>query len=498
MKYLLIYTIQVILVTGLLYTYYHFFLRNRQFHQYNRFYLLLACIAGFILPLIRIPFSLTTAVPGTSHTAVRLLQTIYTAEAEDTVQLVSPVNTHAGINWWWIVLIGYGIVSLWLLVEMLNGLWKIKLLARLYPAERIGGIRLVDTDAPGTPFSFFNILFWDQHIPLDSVKGKQIFRHELFHIRQKHSLDVLFLQVLTIFCWINPFLYLIRKELRVVHEFLADEYASREEGEHAYAELLVLHVLKMRHQLVNPFFQTQIKRRIAMITNPKTNRGRYARKLLALPFAAMLLAIFAFRIHPVQQINRETITVMIDAGHGGFDPGVKSPDKKFNEAAMNLQLAATIQRLADSYGISVVLTRDGEEAIGATKKEDLQHRVDRSKEVKPAAFLSIHTSSAGKPGSYQETRSGFEAYITGKREDPASKELASALLQKLAGVYEASTTIRQRKHEGIFILDRNSCPAVLLECGYINNQKDLEFFSDESNREKVARAVLEVLAANLK
>ena len=114
---------------------------------------------------------------------------------------------------------------------------------RKYTTEKLNSIYFVNTTEPGTPFSFFNWLFWNQKIELKSAKGEQVFRHELFHIEQKHSFDILYLECLaTIFC-MNPFLHFIKKETKVIHEFLADQFAINQGGQWEYAELLLMQSL---------------------------------------------------------------------------------------------------------------------------------------------------------------------------------------------------------------------------------------------------------------
>jgi hypothetical protein len=168
------------------------------------------------------------------------------------------------------------------------------LIARNNPVERLNDIYFVKTDEPGTPFSFFRWLFWNNKIELNSPKGEQIFRHEIFHIRQRHSLDMIFLELLTVVFWINPFFHLIKKEIKAIHEFLADKFAVNEEQKWDYAELLLMQVLNTRQHLVNPFFHNQIKRRIAMITSSSKSGHQYFRKLMVLPMAAIVALLFAF------------------------------------------------------------------------------------------------------------------------------------------------------------------------------------------------------------
>ena len=499
---MLIYTGQVILVSGLLYGYYHLFLRDRAIHRYNRFYLLMACLMSLSIPCITIPVSWSTS-GDTAPAVMRLLETVYVETPENGLGVLNNANITSGysINWPVIGYALYWMIAVFFLSRLIYSLIKLRRLASEHPSETIGKVNLIRTNEPGTPFSIFNMIFWNNELDLQSAKGRQIFRHELTHIKQKHSYDVFFTELITILFWINPFFHLIRKEIGTIHEFLADEFATTEDGRVDYAELLLMHSLNTRQPLVNPFFHNQIKRRIAMITEPKITRSRYARQLMILPLTAVLFGLVAFRLKPVSgSSGRNPITVVVDAGHGGFDPGSKSPDQKIDEASMTLEFATIMHKLAPEYGINVVLTRENEHAVGATKQEDLQNRLAKTKETKPALFLSFHINASyvkDKDG-FQENLSGIEAYISDKRTDAESRGIASALVEKLSGIYKTAPAIRQRKGSGIYVLDQNTCPSVMLQCGFINNKKDMDYFSDKKNQEVIVRAILSVLRDNVK
>ncbi|MCG2615845.1 M56/M15 family metallopeptidase [Terrimonas sp. NA20] len=493
---LLIYIGQVIVLSGLLYGYYHLFLRNGSFNRFNRFCLLMVCVLSVLIPCISIP--LTWPASGSeSQGMVRLLETVYVDPSEQQPTGVPSISLpeQSTVSWSMILTVVYVSVALLFLGRLLIGLNKLRKTALFYHYKQVGNVKVFLTKEAGTPFSFFNIVFWDDEVDLQSEKGKQIFHHEMIHVQQKHSYDVILTELLTIIYWVNPFFHLIKKELRVIHEFLADEPAALDNSSGDYAELLLMRSLRTKQSLVNPFFHNQIKRRIAMITKTSITRSRYARQFMILPLAAVLFGMVAFRLKPVRvnSPGKKELTVVVDAGHGGFDPGAKSPDHRFEEATMTLEFATLMQSLAPEYGIKVILTRENEEAIGKTKQEDLMNRLRISKEAKPDMFFSFHVNSTGKADAYQANRSGFDIFIAGKREDMGGKVIASALLEKLSSVYKAEKVVKQRNDAGVYVLDQNNVPSVMLQCGYINNQKDLEFFNNKENREKVVRIVLAVL-----
>ncbi len=102
------------------------------------------------------------------------------------------------------------------------------------------------------------------------------------------------MELLTVIFWINPFFHLMKKEVKAIHEFLADQFAVSENQKWEYAELLLMQALNTQNHLTNPFFHNQIKRRIAMITLSSKPSHQYLRKILVLPVAAIVLALFAF------------------------------------------------------------------------------------------------------------------------------------------------------------------------------------------------------------
>jgi beta-lactamase regulating signal transducer with metallopeptidase domain len=294
--------LEMTISSGVLYAYYHFFLRNSRFHQYNRFYLLGIVAISLLVPFLHIPIYFSS---GSEQTPMlETLQALsFNANATD-----RPTVNASGIEWTTVLFILYGLVGCFLLVRLLLSLVKLRSIVRRNPVEDLEGIYFVRTNEPGTPFSFFRWMFWDNRIELDSPRGDRVFRHEVFHIQQRHSRDVVFLELVGMLCWINPFFYLIKKELKAIHEFLADKFAAGDTEKWEYAELLLMQALKTKHNLVNPFFHNQIKRRIAMITKPQTTEQQYLRKILVLPIVALLIFVFAFTYKSkAQQVTVEPL-----------------------------------------------------------------------------------------------------------------------------------------------------------------------------------------------
>ncbi|MGN7787948.1 energy transducer TonB [Niabella sp. 22666] len=277
------YLLQMIACSGILYAYYYFFLRNEKFHQYNRFYLLFAMSISLFLPLLKIPVIVKDTTANPVYAFVSTGETVVvTATAND-------------FDYAQALYIVYGCIVLWMALKLLRAILQIARIKKISITESFEEIQFIRTVHPDAPFSFFKWLFWNERTELESTEGIYMFKHEMYHIRNKHSLDLLFMEIIISICWFNPFFYLYRKEVKTIQEFLADQHAAGNSNNASYAELLLLRAIGSRHQqLINPFFHNQLKRRITMLTSSKKPQYQWLRKLLVLPVATTTIALFAF------------------------------------------------------------------------------------------------------------------------------------------------------------------------------------------------------------
>lgn len=196
MKGLLYYLLQVIICSGILYGYYHFALRNKKFHLYNRFYLLLASLISVVLPFLNIPvyFAVAQEQPSIILQALTAISSNNNVSIQTALYSVSTTSVFTFEN---ISKLFYLLIACLLFIRFLQATVYIKRLLGKYVVERIDRIYFINTEEPGTPFSFFKWLFWNKKIDLKSKNGEQIFMHELFHIQQKHSSDVVLMEIVT-------------------------------------------------------------------------------------------------------------------------------------------------------------------------------------------------------------------------------------------------------------------------------------------------------------
>jgi hypothetical protein len=298
------YLLKVIICSGILFGYYWLFLRNKIFHQYNRFYLLAAMSLSLLLPLLKINFW----QPATEQNqAIRVLQAV--SEGDEYVSTI--VIPARGSNWSFEQLypLVYWLISIIFLVVMLRTIYLIRTLLKRYAVQKIEEVSFVNTEDDSTPFSFFKYIFWNSSIDINSTTGRQIFKHEVAHIEEKHTHDKLFVNTVLIFCWCNPFFWLYRKELNMIHEFIADKKAIENSDTAAFAAM-ILQAAYPRHrfELANNFFYSPIKRRLLMLTknlptgqagnNPKLS---YIARLMVLPLAVLVFAAFTFKARSIKE-----------------------------------------------------------------------------------------------------------------------------------------------------------------------------------------------------
>ena len=284
---LFIYILKAILVSGILLGYYWIGLRNTRFHYYNRFYLVGTVLLSLVLPLLDLQwfsFSTTESAP-----VQQVVQFIYKSEG------INPVNQ--GLSWDQILVISLSLISAILLILFVIGVLKVYLLKSKGKVTVMERFDFIETALDEAPFSFFRNLFWREGLPVHDETGQRMLKHELTHIEQYHSYDKLFVAFTTYLFWMNPFYWLIRKELEVVHEFIADEEAVAGEDAAVLAEMLLkAHYHSNSLSVGQSFFYSSIKRRIIMLTSSKKVSYSYARRLLILPVAMGILVLLSFTI----------------------------------------------------------------------------------------------------------------------------------------------------------------------------------------------------------
>lgn len=340
METLLLYFGKVILCSGVMFLYYQLSLKDKTFHHYNRFYLLLAIVVSLLLPLIKLD-DFTIEVNSDVYLLLDKIQNFNTQK-----------NVNNGNLYFNIIFSALGLVSFYFLGKLIYGIVKIQQFKEQFQKESFDGINFYRTDLTEAPFSYFKNLFWKNAITLDSDIGKQILKHEMVHIEQKHSFDKILIEVVTAIFWFNPFFHIIKREISLIHEYLADKKAVKNSDTKAFAQMLLAsHFSGTQLPAASPFLSSNLKKRLKMLQKPKTKFG-YARRILALP--VLFTVAFAYLVNAknreIEETNLSIKKVVSEIKHDTVKE--KTEQKKITEAepgspGTDPQLAELEKKLAE-------------------------------------------------------------------------------------------------------------------------------------------------------
>lgn len=474
------YLLKVFICSIILFGYYHLALRNKLFHQWNRYYLLLTICCSLLIPCFEFPLF----IKSVSAQPIQLLQVVYTAD--EFVAGASAKNQFS-FSWEQTSYTAYTCITVMLLFSFLLSIYKIYRLIRSHTVQIVNSIKFINTEVKGTPFSFLNYIFWNRNINIHTETGQQIFQHELVHVQEKHSLDKLFVQLILALFWWNPVYWLIRNELKMIHEFIADKKAVGQSDTSAFAAM-ILQTAYPQHSfnnLGNQFFQSSIKRRLTMLTKQNNSKLSYVSRIVALPLIAFLAFAFTIKTQTSSTgsaiaLDRE-ITVVIDAGHG---ENSGAAFEHTYEDDLVLALAKTIKEINVNDKINIVFTREND------AKLDLNERVKIAERHKADLFISLHMNEFNVKPETPDSN-GIVVFVSNKQ-TPYLKEsvrLASALVDELSNGYPKAKYAALGKANA-YVVSENVCPAVLVACGYITDAKDRNFMSQSSSQKLFARQIL--------
>ncbi len=228
------YLLKSILSLLLLFGFYKFWLENERLHQFKRFYLLGSLIFSALVPLISLP-GWPVAVPLTDFLPVPFVERGIGTTLPQTE--VPPVRDDADSSiWWWV----YGAITALMLTRFAANLYTLARQIDSHPNQPFRGATLVRLRESGSPYTFLHYLFVpDDAYQRGEIEG-ELFTHELTHIRQRHSLDVLLIELLLCFGWFNPLLVWVKRAIQLNHEFLADGVVNSTYQNVRHYQLLLL------------------------------------------------------------------------------------------------------------------------------------------------------------------------------------------------------------------------------------------------------------------
>ncbi len=280
---LFIYALKASACTGVFFVFYKLLLSRETFHRINRIMLLLGIAASFLLPLLVV--TITKEVP----LAVASDEIVVTdASAVTNEPLVNDMIIEHFLGIIYIV----GIIAMLLRLSV-SVLHIFKIVKNGKRTKLKDGSVLVTTDSNIGAFSWLKYIVISKYE--DDDARRMIMLHEQGHIRMHHTIDLLLLDVLGSMQWFNPFMWMLRAELKNIHEFEADSYVLSTGADAKEYQLLLIKkaVGASRYSVANSFNHNKLKIRITMMLNEKSSKLARAKALLMLPLLCVGVMAFA-------------------------------------------------------------------------------------------------------------------------------------------------------------------------------------------------------------
>lgn len=306
----MIYLIEANIALSLFFILYRLLLKSDTFLQLRRFYFLSVILFSLLYPLMTVPLPHSISAFFTQE-SVEAVSAVYIGEPVMEIITVEESVPTREINMIRIGVVIYFSITLLFIVRFLIQLISIlRVRLKSKPAE-IFGTEVYRLKDDITPFSFFNLIFihTDKH---SDAELTQILLHEQTHVRQLHSVDILLIESLTLLFWWNPFVWLMKREMAMNLEYLADQgvlMCGVNSREYQY------HLLRLTYQetavpIVNNFNVSQLKQRIMMMNQSKSPAYKVGRYLLVLPLVVLFLT--ANSIYAAQREPADDETKMLN------------------------------------------------------------------------------------------------------------------------------------------------------------------------------------------
>jgi len=303
------YLIKTIACSGLFLLVYLLFLEKEKMHRFNRWYLLGSIALSFIIPLIQTPVA-GEILPVINDSYIinwdpgDIVATQAATEAVP-AQPTQAIQSATGfpIPVWLLV---YGLVTLILLARFIKNIYTLAAATWNRKIIRYKGVPLIVIKGDISSYTFFNTIFISEADYPAEGRESAVLTHELAHVKQKHSWDVLFIELVKVFCWFNPIFILYKKAIQLNHEFLADTAVI--DGQtpiSAYQHLLLDKLSRGTPlSLTSSFNYSITKKRLLMMSQQQNKSRSFVKQTAGVLTAAVCLVVFSTK--KVLSSNKES------------------------------------------------------------------------------------------------------------------------------------------------------------------------------------------------
>lgn len=256
---MLLYLIQTTLLLLLTLGIYKLFLEQTKIHEFKRYYLLAALGFAFTMPLIKIP---STGALTVANSKLQELNEVIISPVATSTELAS--TSAFTISTVLLLLYSFGVIVM--LTRFFTAIYQYKKIEKQGSIVYNRGQRFILLPHMDVAFTFRSTIYLPLHIPIDW--NNKIILHEYNHVKQHHSRDILFIELLKIVFWFQPLLYWYQQHIALNHEFLADDTLNTSKEEtHAYLQLLLTQTYQHNEQPLSSSFNFNLtKKRFIMLT----------------------------------------------------------------------------------------------------------------------------------------------------------------------------------------------------------------------------------------
>lgn len=313
--------VSIILCSGLFLIFYRLFLQNEKMFVFNRIFLISALILS-----VSIPFMKIQKIKPIENQINRIYQLKTIQKPQQTTSVVQNVNpvqnpvpsvsrnrTEKQFDIQSIIQFIYFSIALLLMIRFLNNLNFLFEKIRKSKKIKKNGFTIVLISKGSIPFSFLNYMFVAEDEFENDFLSSPVFGHELAHIRQKHSLDVILAEILKIIFWFNPFIWTYKIQIQLNHEFLADSEVNRFNYDTVGYKLLLIESAAGRPNVLSSSFSyLSTKKRIIMMSKNTTKTRQRILQSLSIPLFISGMLIFsqtaqAQQKNPVEGVSKKEL-----------------------------------------------------------------------------------------------------------------------------------------------------------------------------------------------
>jgi len=290
---------------------YQFLLQRESMHRFNRFFLLFSIVVSFLIPVYIIEVA---AIPVVEESGgFEILENIVQAEYPETninsesIPALKDLDfrQEKSIPWMTIFWSVYFSITLVFLIRFVRNIHLLtnKISRNLHVSYR--GETLVLLAENSLPFTFLKYIFVSKTYFEEGKLTESIFAHEHAHLQEKHSLDLLFIELLLVFFWFHPGLYFARQAIKLNHEFIADQAALQATTLELYqSQLLSMMVSGQNYKLASSLNFSLTKKRFEMMRRKTANSTKWIKIFSVIPVLAALVYFFSEKVTAQAEVEK--------------------------------------------------------------------------------------------------------------------------------------------------------------------------------------------------